>query len=119
MRSIIAILCFRSLLIGQILPTIPNNVFRISIGTESSESRWDLNNSEFSLTGIGRNYFDNMSRNDSVRFSSDHDLYHNGTTYIDSVNTIEQWMTGFNAAYGFELPVFGAQNIDTSRTSRG
>jgi len=116
MRSIIAILCFSSVLVGQILPTIPNNVFRISIGTESSESRWDLNNNEFSLTGIGRKYFDNMSQNDSVRFSSDHDLYHNGTTYIDSVNTIEGWMTAFNATHGFELPIFGAQNIDTSKT---
>ena len=61
-------------------------------------------------------YFDNITHNDSVRFSSDYDLYHNGSTYIDSVNTIEEWMTNFNLAHGFSLPVFEAQNIDTSKT---
>ena len=116
MRSIVILFCFQTASLGQILPTIPNNVFRISIGANISESKWIINNNQFSLTGIGMSYFDNITHNDSVRFSSDYDLYHNGSTYIDSVNTIEEWMTNFNLAHGFSLPVFEAQNIDTSKT---
>lgn len=116
MRSIVILFCFQTASLGQILPTIPNNVFRISIGANISESKWSINNNQFSLTGIGMSYFDNITHNDSVRFSSDYDLYHNGSTYIDSVNTIEEWMTNFNLAHGFSLPVFEAQNIDTSKT---
>ena len=116
MRSIVILFCFQTASLGQILPTIPNNVFRISIGANISESKWIINNNQFSLTGIGMSYFDNITHNDSVRFSSDYDLYHNGSTYIDSVNTIEEWMTNFNLEHGFSLPVFEAQNIDTSKT---
>ena len=116
MRSIVILFCFQTAILGQILPTIPNNVFRISIGANISESKWIINNNQFSLTGIGMSYFDNITHNDSVRFSSDYDLYHNGSTYIDSVNTIEEWMTNFNLEHGFSLPVFEAQNIDTSKT---
>ncbi|MDP6170066.1 MAG: hypothetical protein QF780_08670 [Candidatus Marinimicrobia bacterium] len=115
MRSTILLFCFQTALLGQILPTIPSNVFRISIGANMSDSKWNINNNQFSMTGIGRSYFDNMTHNDSVRFSSDHDLYHNGSTYIDSVNTIQEWMTNFNLNHGFSLPVFEAQNIDTSK----
>ena len=102
-------------LIGQFLPTIPNNVFRITIGTNNSSKIMSLDNNKFRLNGIGQTYFDNLTHNDSVRFSSNYDLYHNGTVYIDSISTIEEWMTDFNLENGFTLPVFGAQNIDTSQ----
>ena len=100
---------------GQILPTVPSNVFRISLGTNTSETSWDLEDNRFSLQGIGRKYFDHMTHNDSIRFSSNFDLYHTGTVYIDSINTVEDWMTNFNTMYGFSLPTLGSQNIDTTK----
>ena len=115
MKKILFLVCFETLLIGQILPTIPRNVFRISFGSKVEGSQWDIKNNLFSLDGIGRRYFDYGTHSDSFRFSSNHDLYHSGTAYIDSVTTIEQWMTNFNLLYGYSLPTFEAQNIDTNR----
>ena len=34
--------------------------------------------------------------------------------HIDSVTTIQQWMSDFNQSYGYSLPIFEAQGIDTS-----
>ena len=48
MKKILFLACFETLLIGQILPTIPRNVFRISFG---SENQYDFNN----------NYINNFS----------------------------------------------------------
>ena len=106
MKVISFLIFFQTILLGQLLPTIPGNVFRLSLGTSTADSRWKMNNNQFSLKGIGRRYFDNDTHNDSVRFSSNHDLYHNGSTYIDSVTTIQDWMTNFNLAHGFSLPIF-------------
>ena len=115
MKKVIFLICFETFLIGQMLPTIPRNVFRISFGSKVEDSKWDIKNNLFSLDGIGRRYFDYGTHSDSLRFSSNHDLYHSGTAYIDSVTTIEQWMTDFNLLYDFSLPTFEAQNIDTNR----
>ena len=115
MKKILFLVCFETLLFGQILPTIPRNVFRISFGSKVEGSQWDIKNNLFSLDGIGRRYFDYETHSDSLRFSSNHDLYHSGTAYIDSATTIEQWMTNFNLLFGYSLPTFEAQNIDTNR----
>ena len=118
MKKIIFFICFEMLLIGQILPTIPRNVFRISFGSKVEDSQWDIKNNLFSLDGIGRRYFDYGTHSSSLRFSSDHDLYHSGTAYIDSITTIEEWMINFNLSYGYSLPTFGAHNIDTSKVMK-
>ena len=115
MKLLFTFLLEAGFLFGQILPTVPSNVFRFSFGTSISESKWELEEQSFDLRGIGRHYFDNLTHNDSVRFSSNYDLYHNGTLMLDTVNTIEEWLTQFNADHGFSLPVFGAQLIDTSK----
>ena len=114
MRLIFYLLGIEIFLIGQILPTIPNNIFRISASSTISNMNWELKSNSFSLHGIGSQYFDYYTYNDSIRFASNYDLYHNGTTYIDSFNTIESWLNNFNSNYGFELPIFGPQDIDTS-----
>ena len=101
---------------GQILPTVPSNVFRFSIGTSLSESDWKLKEQNFNLRGIGRHYFDHLKHNDSVRFSSNYDLYHTGTVLLDSATTVEKWMMQFNNDQNYSLPTFGAQNIDTSKS---
>ena len=75
MKKIIFLIFFETHLIGQILPTIPRNVFRISLGSKVEDSQWDLNNNLFSLDGIGRRYFDYGTHSSSLRFSSNHDLY--------------------------------------------
>ena len=115
MRLIIFLFTIQVLSEAQILPTVPRNVFRISIRSNTSESSWNLKNNKFSLQGVGRKYFDHTVHNDSVRFSSNFDLYHNGTVYIDSLNTVEEWMTNFNSIHGFSLPVLGPQEIDTTQ----
>ena len=115
MQRLFVLLLLADILLGQILPTVPSNVFRFSYGSGISESEWNFKEQSFDLRGIGRHYFDNLTHNDSVRFSSKYDLYHNGSLMVDSANTIEEWLTRFNSDYGFNLPVFGAQLIDTSK----
>ena len=99
---------------GQILPTIPNNVFRISAGYETSNYNRTLSETKFSLQGLGRHYFDHRTHNDSLRFSSNFDLYHTGSVYLDSINTVETWLKNFNTVYNFTLPELGPQSIDTT-----
>ena len=98
---------------GQILPTIPNNVFRFSAELESSNYYRSLDEVQFSLYGIGRHYFDNRTHNGSIRFSSNFDLYHTGSLGFDTT-TVEGWLKNFNTKYNFSLPEFGPQAIDTS-----
>mgnify|MGYP001452663777 CR=1 FL=1 len=86
--KIILLFFFIGILFGQALPTVPNNVFRISVFKSLSNSNWNLSDNKFSLDHIGKNYFDYGTHNDSMRFSSDYDLYYNGATYIDSSTTI-------------------------------
>ena len=105
-----------SFLFGQFSPTVPSNVFRFSVGANYSESNWSLDEQEFNLRGVRRHYFDFMIHSNSLRFSSNYDLYHNGSLLLDSTQTIEHWLTQFNSDYGFSIPVFGAQAIDTSKS---
>ena len=115
MKRFYLLLLSLSILSGQILPTVPSNVFRFSVGTNLSESDWKLEQQNFDLRGIGRHYFNNLQHNDSVRFSSNFDLYHTGTAFLDSTTTVEQWMVQFNNNQNYSLPTFGAQNIDTAQ----
>ncbi len=116
MKRIFLLFAVAGGLTGQILPTVPSNVFRFSAGTNISGGTWNLKGQEFALQGFGRHYFDHLPHNDSVRFSSNNDLYHTGTVFLDSVNTVEQWLTQFNTEHNFSLPVFGPQPIDTNRS---
>ena len=113
MKLIIILISIQYVLMGQLLPTIPGNIFRLSFGTSVANAKWEINDNQFSFRGIGRRYFDKDTYNDSVRFSSNYDLYNNGSAYIDSVTTIQQWMSDFNQSYGYSLPIFEAQGIDT------
>jgi hypothetical protein len=81
-----------------------------------SGETWNLEGQQFALQGFGRHYFDHLTHNDSVRFSSNNDLYYTGTVFLDSVNTVEQWLIQFNTEHNFSLPVFGPQPIDTNRS---
>ena len=100
---------------GQVLPTIPDNVFRISVGGNISESFWEMKDSQFSMESIGKSYF-NFNLNDgSGRFSSNYDLYHIGSANIGNSKTIETWINKLNTNYSLSLPVFGGQNIDTTK----
>ena len=54
--------------IGQILPTVPRNVFRITLEDYSADSEWDLKDQKFDLRGIGKAYFDHTTKNDSGYF---------------------------------------------------
>jgi len=102
------------ILVGQRAQTIPQNVFRFSMGTSFSEQSWDFDKQSFNFSGIGEHYFNRSIHSDSLRFSSNHDLYYNGSMALDSSTTIENWLTGFNETYGSSLPTLGAQAIDTS-----
>mgnify|MGYP001383612753 CR=1 FL=1 len=85
MRKIIFNFIFYQCVFGQGYLTVPNNVFRISTSQNSLKYQWNKGEQQFALNGIGKMYFDRFTHNDSVRFSSNYDLYHVGTSYIDSV----------------------------------
>ena len=66
------IILFAHILIGQILPTVPGNVFRINIKTNldnniNQNSKWVIGKQDFKLDKAGLNYFNNLVHNDSVR----------------------------------------------------
>ena len=119
-----------NLVFCQILPTIPANVFRITLNNDI-EGKYqmkfkELNGSQnFNLLGIGRHYFNNLQHNDSLRFSSNYDLYHNGTVLFDpnledaipGSLSVENWMNKFNLEQNLSLPVFGNNDFDTSLTA--
>ena len=129
-KKLIIFFFFNFLIKSQILPSVPSNVFRISLGSIHSVSSWNLKQQGFSLNGMGRRYFDNLSHNENLRFSSDFDLYHLGSTLLDSfntfdvnylgldildtANTVEQWLTKFNQYTGHILPTLGKQSLDTN-----
>ena len=115
--------CF-GILLAQNFQPLPNNVFRVSIDQGYSNYNWDRGQRKFDLEGIGKMYFDPFTHNDSLRFSSNFDLYHPGSIYIDNIefvqdtlkfrSTIEQWMRQLNTDFNLNLPDFGQQNIDTN-----
>ena len=119
-------------LVSQILPTVPKNVFRISLGTIHSEGDWTIENQNFNMNGIGRRYFNNglvAGKNDLL---SNYDLYHLGSTQIDTfntfnlnylgsdildtANTVEDWLIKFNTYYGNNLPTLGEEGFDTNKS---
>ena len=112
------------ILFAQSFQPLPNNVFRMSIEQGSSNYFWDRGETQFTLEGIGKMYFDPFTHNDSIRFSSNFDLYHTGSLYLDKItfgndtfnitSTIEEWMTQLNSDFNLNLPVLGPQNIDTN-----
>ena len=114
MKKILLYFIITQFLFCQIPSTIPRNVFRFSVSKSFSNANWNIKNNQFSLRGIGKKYFDYETHNDSLRFSSNFDLYHNGSMNIDSSNTLEEWITNFNSLHSCSLPTFESQNIDTS-----
>ena len=93
---------------GQILPTVPANIFRITLYNYSIASELGLKNQEFSMRGIGRAYFDDVTKNDLNFFSGANDLYHMGDLLLNDLVTIESYLHSFNLQYGTSLPVFDA-----------
>ena len=115
MRPLFSIYCILTFLDGQVLPTLPDNVFRISVGGNLSESAWEMKDSKFGMESLGKNYFNFGLIDDAARFSSNFDLYHHGSIDLGSSKTIETWLNELNTYYGLSLPVFGSQNIDTTK----
>ena len=122
------IIFFATILIGQILPTVPGNVFRINIKTNldkniNQNSKWVIGKQDFNLDKAGLNYFNNLVHNDSVRFAYPYDLYFNGSVYLDpNLNdtiigkiTVEDWIINFNSKNSLNLPTFGRYGIDTNQ----
>ena len=119
-------------LVSQILPTVPKNVFRISIGTIHSEGDWTIKNQNFNMNGIGRRYFNNGVIAEKNDFLSNYDLYHLGSTQmdtsnifelnylgsdiLDTANTVENWLIKFNTYYGNNLPTLGKEGMDTNKS---
>ena len=116
--NIILFLIFLSPSIGQILPTVPRNVFRFTIEDYSADSDWNLDDQDFNLRDIGLAYFDHMTKNDSGYFSASHDLYHMGDQFIDSVHTVQSYLSSFNGLYGTNLPVFGGTGYGDFDTTK-
>ena len=102
---------------GQILPTVPANIIRITLSNYSTIGEFKLKNQEFSMRGIGRSYFDDETKNDLGFYNGAHDLYHMGDMLINDLVTIESYLTNFNVINGTSLPVFNAGHYDTTRTT--
>ena len=49
---------------GQVLPTVPANIFRISVQNYNSSSSMISNEQQFGIHGISKEYFDNTIKND-------------------------------------------------------
>ena len=124
MKILVFIWFCSGILLAQNFQPLPNNVFRVSIDQGYSNYNWDRGQRKFGLEGIGKMYFDPFTHNDSLRFSSNFDLYHCGSLYIDNIVlsqdtlsiglTIEQWIKQLNLDFNLNLPEFGQQNIDTN-----
>ena len=124
MKNLTFIIFAMTLIAAQSFQPLPNNVFRFSIDKGSSNYNWDKGQKQFSLEGIGKMYFDPFTHNDSVRFSSNFDLYNVGSLYVDKIiidadtfsinSTVEEWMEKLNYDFNLSLPVFESQNIDTN-----
>ena len=114
MKKLIVIF-YTALCIGQVLPTVPENIFRVTISNYSSVSQLDLNNQEFSMRGVGRAYFDDQTKNELGYFSGVNDLYHMGDILLNESLTIQSYLKNFNLIKGTNLPVFNAGYYDTSR----
>ena len=63
MKNIILFLINLPPSFGQILPTVPRNVFRFTLENYAADSDWNLDDQECNLRGIGRAYFDHMTKN--------------------------------------------------------
>ena len=90
-------------------------MFRITLDNYSMTGELNLKGQEFNMRGVGRSYFDDITRNDSGFYIGAYDLYHVGDLFINEFVTIESYMKNFNTTYNTNLPVFGAGYYDTTR----
>ena len=101
---------------GQVLPTVPANIFRISVQNYNSSSSMISNEQQFGIHGISKAYFDNTIKNDFGAYTSSNDLYHIGSNQLSQFVTIGSFLNEFNSTYGTNLPIFDAGYVDTSRS---
>ena len=99
------------------MPTVPANVFRITLHNYSMNGEYELKDQEFNMRGIGRAYFDDETKNDLGFFSGAHDLYHMGDLPINDLITVESYLKNINTSYGTSLPLFDAGYYDTTRVA--
>ena len=111
----ITLLFFIATCYGQILPTVPANMFRLTLDNYSMAGELNLIDQEFNMRGIGRSYFDDVTKSELGFYNGAYDLYHVGDLLINEFVTIESYMKNFNAIYATNLPVFGAGYYDTTR----
>ena len=90
-------------------------MFRITLDNYSITEELNLIDQEFNMRGIGRSYFDDVTKSELGYYNGAYDLYHVGDLLINEFVTIESYMKNFNAIYATNLPVFGAGYYDTTR----
>ena len=81
---------------GQVLPTVPANMFRITLENYSLSGELDFKEQEFNMRGIGRSYFDDRTKNELGFYSGSNDLYHVGDLFINEfvikvIGYIRKW----------------------------
>ena len=99
------------------MPTVPANVFRVTVENYSLNGELDIFNQELNMHGIGRLYFDDATKNDSGYYSGSNDLYHMGDQFINDTLTVESFLKTLNTNYALGLPVFNNGYYDTTRSS--
>lgn len=105
-----------SFCLGQVLPTVPANIFRVTVQNYNSSQELSLRNQKFSMHGISHAYFDDSKKNTFGIYNSSSDLFHVGSYELAESITTESFLKIFNINYEQNLPDFNAGYFDTSRT---
>ena len=104
-----------SFCLGQVLPTVPANIFRVTIQNYNSSQELSLRNQKFSMHGISHAYFNDSKKNAFGFYNSLNDLFHIGSNELGESVTTESFLKIFNINYEQNLPDFNAGYFDTSR----
>ena len=103
-----------SFCLGQVLPTVPANIFRVTIQNYNSSQELSLRNQKFSMHGISHAYFNDSKKNAFGFYNSSNDLFHIGSNELGESVTTESFLKIFNINYEQNLPDFNAGYFDTS-----
>ena len=81
-----------SFCLGQVLPTVPANIFRVTVQNYNSSQELSLRNQKFSMHGISHAYFNNSKKNTFGIYNSSSDLFHVGSYELAESVTTESFL---------------------------
>ena len=85
-----------SFCLGQVLPTVPANIFRVTVQNYNSSQELNLSNQKFNMHGISHAYFNDSKKNAFGFYNSSSDLFHVGSYELAQSVTAESFLKIFN-----------------------